>query len=143
LLKIEIYSLGELKGNRGTPLILATIRLESVKSGAIWDSWSEKQRKHPVLGVREDDPQGVLFRGSLLSSRHVYPNSILGALLGIRGLELSLVATDQTERGPATVMLVTASAVLALNSTSPGFVIGRALALLINRLPKHEHQLSH
>jgi MFS superfamily sulfate permease-like transporter len=86
---------------------------------------------------------GVFFGGSLLSLLHVYPNSILGVLLGISGLELSLVATDQTERGPATVMLATAAAVLALNSTATGFAIGWALALLLNRLPKHEHRPSH
>ncbi len=81
---------------------------------------------------------GVCFGGSLLSLLHVYPQSILGVLLGISGLELSLVATDQTERGPATVMLATAAAVLALNSTATGFAIGWALALLMNLLPKHQ-----
>ncbi len=81
---------------------------------------------------------GVCFGGSLLSLLHVYPQSILGVLLGISGLELSLVATDQTERGPATVMLATAAAVLALNSTATGFAIGWGLALLMNVLPKRQ-----
>jgi MFS superfamily sulfate permease-like transporter len=79
----------------------------------------------------------VFFGGSLLSLLHVYPKSVLGVLLGISGLELALVATDQTEREAATVMLATAAAVLALNSTATGFAIGWALALLINRIPKH------
>jgi len=74
----------------------------------------------------------VFFGGSLLSLLHVYPNSILGVLLGISGLELALVATDQRERGPATVMLGTAGAILALNSTATGFAIGWILALLMN-----------
>jgi MFS superfamily sulfate permease-like transporter len=74
----------------------------------------------------------VLFGGSLLSLLHVYPQSILGVLLAISGLELSLVASDQAERGPATVMLATAAAVLALNSTATGFAIGWALALVMN-----------
>jgi hypothetical protein len=74
----------------------------------------------------------VFFGGSLLSLLHVYPHSILGVLLGISGLELALVATDQRERGPATVMLGTAAAILALNSTATGFAIGWILALLMN-----------
>jgi MFS superfamily sulfate permease-like transporter len=80
----------------------------------------------------------VFLGGSLLSLLHVYPKSVLGVLLGISGLELALVATDQRERSSATVMLATAAAVLALNSTATGFAIGWALALLINRLPKHK-----
>jgi MFS superfamily sulfate permease-like transporter len=75
----------------------------------------------------------VFFGGSLLTLLHVYPNSILGVLLSISGLELSLVATDQTERVAATVMLGTAAAVLALNNTATGFAIGWLLALLITR----------
>jgi MFS superfamily sulfate permease-like transporter len=74
----------------------------------------------------------VFLGSSLLSLLHVYPNSLLGVLLGISGLELSLVSTDQKERGPATVMLGTAAAVLALNSTATGFAIGWVLALLLN-----------
>jgi MFS superfamily sulfate permease-like transporter len=73
----------------------------------------------------------VLLGGSLLNILHVYPKSILGVLLGISGLELALVARDQTERSPATVMLATAGAVLALGSTATGFVIGWGLAVLI------------
>jgi MFS superfamily sulfate permease-like transporter len=82
---------------------------------------------------------GVFLGGSLLSLLHVYPNSILGVLLGISGLELSLVATDQTERGAATVMLGTAAAVLALNSTATGFAIGWVLSLLMNQVLTTKH----
>ena len=73
----------------------------------------------------------VFFGGSLLTLLHIFPSSILGVLLGISGLELALVATDQTERVPATVMLGTAAGVLALGSTATGFALGWALALLI------------
>ncbi len=73
----------------------------------------------------------VFFGGSLLTLLHLFPSSILGVLLGISGLELALVATDQTERVPATVMLGTAAGVLALGSTATGFAVGWALALLI------------
>ena len=73
----------------------------------------------------------VFFGGSLLTLLHLFPGSILGVLLGISGLELALVATDQTERVPATVMLGTAAGVLALGSTATGFALGWALALLI------------
>ncbi len=75
----------------------------------------------------------VFFGGSLLALLHIYPKSILGVLLGVSGLELSLVATDQTGRMAATVMLATAAAVLALNNTATGFAIGWALALLLTR----------
>jgi MFS superfamily sulfate permease-like transporter len=73
----------------------------------------------------------VFFGGSLLALLHFYPNSILGVLLSISGLELALVATDQTERVAATIMLGTAAGVLALSSTATGFAIGWVLALLI------------
>jgi MFS superfamily sulfate permease-like transporter len=73
----------------------------------------------------------VFFGGSLLTLLHLFPSSILGVLLGISGLELALVATDQSERVPATVMLGTAAGVLALGSTATGFALGWALALLI------------
>ncbi len=75
----------------------------------------------------------LFFGGSLLALLHIYPKSILGVLLGVSGLELSLVATDQTERMAATVMLATAAAVLALNNTATGFAIGWVLALLLIR----------
>jgi MFS superfamily sulfate permease-like transporter len=74
----------------------------------------------------------VLFGGSLLALLHVYPNSILGVLLSISGLELALVAMDLTERTAVTIMLATAAGILALDSTATGFALGWALALLIS-----------
>jgi MFS superfamily sulfate permease-like transporter len=73
----------------------------------------------------------VFLGSSLLALLHIYPKSVLGVLLGISGLELALVARDQTERGDATIMLATAAGVLALGNTATGFALGWALALLI------------
>jgi MFS superfamily sulfate permease-like transporter len=82
----------------------------------------------------------VFFGGSLLTLLHVYPNSILGVLLTISGLELALVATDQTERVAATIMLGTAGGVLALGSTATGFAMGWILALLIGWKKNRDHR---
>jgi len=73
----------------------------------------------------------IFFGSSLLALLHVYPKSVLGVLLGISGLELALVARDQTGRGAATVMLCTAGVILALGSTATGFALGWVLALII------------
>mgnify|MGYP001098182365 FL=1 len=73
----------------------------------------------------------IFFGSSLLALLHVYPKSVLGVLLGISGLELALVARDQTGRGAATVMLCTAAVILALGSTATGFALGWILALII------------
>jgi MFS superfamily sulfate permease-like transporter len=72
----------------------------------------------------------VFFGGSLLTLLRIYPKSILGVLLSISGLELALVARDQTGRGAATVTLTTAGAMLALGNTATGFAIGWILALI-------------
>jgi len=73
----------------------------------------------------------VFFGASLLTLLHVYPESILGVLLSISGLELALMATDQTERVAVTIMLGTAAGILALSSTATGFAMGWILALLV------------
>jgi MFS superfamily sulfate permease-like transporter len=82
----------------------------------------------------------VFFGGSLLALLHVYPNSILGVLLAISGLELALLATDQTERVAATIMLGTAGSILALGSTATGFALGWILALLIGWKRNHDQR---
>lgn len=74
----------------------------------------------------------LFLGGSLLALLHIYPKSILGVLLSVSGLELALVARDQTERRAATVMLATAAGVLAIGSTATAFAIGWILALLIS-----------
>ncbi len=73
----------------------------------------------------------VLFGGTILALLHSYPKSVLGVLLAVSGLELTLVARDQTARTPATVMYSTAAAILALGSTATGFMFGWALALVV------------
>jgi MFS superfamily sulfate permease-like transporter len=73
----------------------------------------------------------IVFGGSLLTLLHGYPGSVLGVLLGVSGLELALVARDQTERAPATVMYATAGAILALGNTATGFTIGWILAVIL------------
>jgi MFS superfamily sulfate permease-like transporter len=78
----------------------------------------------------------IFLGGSLLALLHVYPNSVLGVLLSIGGIELALVATDQRARTPATIMFATAAGILAFGSTATGFVIGWALALLISYTKK-------
>jgi MFS superfamily sulfate permease-like transporter len=82
----------------------------------------------------------VFFGGSLLALLHIYPNSILGVLLAISGLELALVATDQTERVAATIMLGTAGSILALGSAATGFALGWILALLIGWKRNRDHR---
>jgi hypothetical protein len=73
----------------------------------------------------------MFFGGSLLTLLHLYPNSILGVLLSISGLELALATSDQKERMAATIMLGTAAGVLVPGSTAIGFAMGWILALLI------------
>jgi MFS superfamily sulfate permease-like transporter len=80
----------------------------------------------------------VFFGASLLALLHVYPACLLGVLLGISGLELALVATDQTERVAVTIMLGTAAGILALGSTATGFAIGWTLALLVGWHKSHK-----
>jgi len=82
----------------------------------------------------------VFFGGSLLTILGVYPGSILGVMLSISGLELAIVAMDQTERTAATIMIGTAAGILALGSTATGFAIGWILALLVGW--KHDHNQS-
>ena len=64
-----------------------------------------------------------------------FPASILGAMLAVRGLELALVARDQTARSDAFAMLVTTGACLGLNNIALGFGLGWGLALLLRLWP--------
>ncbi len=77
----------------------------------------------------------VLFGASLLALCRAFPASILGVMLAVSGSELALVTRDQTRRGDAFIMLLTAGAVLGLNNIALGFGIGLVLALLA-RLPR-------
>jgi MFS superfamily sulfate permease-like transporter len=70
----------------------------------------------------------VLFGASLLSLCQAFPTSILGVMLAAAGMELALVCRDQTRRGDAFVMLLTAAVAMAVNHTAVGVVCGLAVA---------------
>ena len=72
----------------------------------------------------------VIFGASLMSFCRAFPASVLGVMLGFSGVELALVARDQTARAPAFTVLVTAGACLGLN-LALGFLIGLSLELLL------------
>jgi MFS superfamily sulfate permease-like transporter len=69
----------------------------------------------------------VLFGASLMNFCRVFPDSVLGVMLGFSGIELALVARDQSRRADAFIMLLTAGACLALNNIALGFGLGLAL----------------
>ena len=69
----------------------------------------------------------VLFGASLMNFCRVFPESVLGVMLGFSGIELALVARDQNRRAEAFIMLLTAGACLALNNIALGFGLGLAL----------------
>jgi MFS superfamily sulfate permease-like transporter len=81
----------------------------------------------------------VFLGGSLLMLLRVYPNSILGVLLGISGLELAVVARDQTQREAAIIMLATAGCTLAFENTALGFALGWGLATLLQFTQPSKH----
>lgn len=70
----------------------------------------------------------VCFGSSLMLLCRSFPNSVLGVMLGLAGMELALVCRDQTARSSAFVMFLTAVACLALNHVALGFVIGLIVA---------------
>jgi MFS superfamily sulfate permease-like transporter len=73
----------------------------------------------------------VLFGSSLMAIARAFPASVLGVMLSFSGIELALVTRDQTDRGAAFVMLLTAGASLGLGDISLGFTLGLAVALLL------------
>jgi MFS superfamily sulfate permease-like transporter len=76
----------------------------------------------------------VAFGGSLMALCGAFPASILGVMLAFSGLELALVARDQTGRDEALVMLATAAAALGLNNMAAGFGVGVAVAAIMGLL---------
>jgi MFS superfamily sulfate permease-like transporter len=76
----------------------------------------------------------VLFGSSLMAIARAFPASVLGVMLSFSGIELALVTRDQTDRGAAFAMLLTAGACLGLGDISLGFILGLAVALLL-KLP--------
>jgi MFS superfamily sulfate permease-like transporter len=73
----------------------------------------------------------VVFGASMMGFCRAFPASILGVMLGFSGIELALVARDQTERTDAFIMIATAGISLAMNNVAVGFVIGLVVALTI------------
>ena len=69
----------------------------------------------------------VLFGASLMALCRAFPASVLGVMLAFSGLELALVARDQTSRTDAFAMLLTTGACLGLNNIAVGFGLGLAL----------------
>lgn len=76
----------------------------------------------------------VTLGASLMGVCRVFPASILGVMLGFSGMELALVARDQTRKTDAFCMLLTAATCLALNNMALGFVLGWGMAWCV-RLP--------
>jgi len=68
----------------------------------------------------------VFFGASLITLVKHFPQSVLGVMLTVSGIELALVTRDQQRRTDAFVMLLTAGACLAIN-IGIGFLIGIAL----------------
>jgi MFS superfamily sulfate permease-like transporter len=80
----------------------------------------------------------VLLGASLMALCQAFPASVLGVMLAFSGLELALVARDQTRRVDALPMLVTAGTCLGLNNIALGFGLGLGLTwvLRVARFPE-------
>ena len=70
----------------------------------------------------------VVFGASLIGLCQAFPMSVLGVLICFGGLELALIARDQTRRADAFVMLAVVGVALALKSVAVGFALGMLLA---------------
>jgi MFS superfamily sulfate permease-like transporter len=70
----------------------------------------------------------LLFGGSLMALCQVFPAGVLGVMLAVSGIELALVARDQTARIDAYAMLLTTGACLGLNNIALGFALGIVLS---------------
>jgi MFS superfamily sulfate permease-like transporter len=83
----------------------------------------------------------VALGASLMALCQAFPASVLGVMLAFSGLELALVARDQTRRIDALPMLVTAGACLGLNNIALGFALGLGLTWMLRaaRFPAEEH----
>jgi hypothetical protein len=71
----------------------------------------------------------IVFGSSTKGLCQAFPSGILGVMLAFSGVELALVARDQTRRSDALVALVTAGVSLALNNVAIGFVVGLLVGL--------------
>ena len=75
---------------------------------------------------------GTLFGTAAAIVVYAYPRSFLGVLLVFAGLELALNARHQTDKRGFTVLLLTASGAVAIN-TLVGFLIGIVVHLTSSR----------
>jgi MFS superfamily sulfate permease-like transporter len=82
----------------------------------------------------------VALGASLMALCQAFPASVLGVMLAFSGLELALVARDQTRRIDALPMLLTAGACLGLNNIALGFALGLGLTWMLRaaRFPAEE-----
>ncbi|MFQ5608383.1 MAG: putative sulfate/molybdate transporter, partial [Candidatus Zixiibacteriota bacterium] len=71
----------------------------------------------------------LVFGAGLIKLLQVFPESILGVLLVLAGVELALPARDMTEKREFRITVITALAIVALN-TGVGFLVGAIYAAL-------------
>jgi hypothetical protein len=80
---------------------------------------------------------GLFAGGAALTVLLAYPDSVLGVLLMFTAIELALVALDVRNRRDGLILLVTAGAIIGLESTFLGFLVGLAVAYLVTYTYRH------
>ncbi|KAG2444026.1 hypothetical protein HYH02_009225 [Chlamydomonas schloesseri] len=80
----------------------------------------------PVLLGAIKAALGLLFGGSLVVLLEAFPQPVLGALLAVSGIELASVVRHTRSARGYTFALLTAVAILALDNTGTGFLVGLA-----------------
>jgi len=78
----------------------------------------------------------LLAGASLISVCDAFPKSILGVMLAFAGVELALVARDQTTRRDASAMLITTAAILGTQHIAIGLAIGLVLVFILRLVPQ-------
>ncbi|MBI2856421.1 MAG: sulfate transporter [Chloroflexi bacterium] len=73
---------------------------------------------------------GLFAGAAALTVLLAYPTSVLGVLLMFAAIELALVALDVRNRRDGLIMLMTAGAILGLESTLLGFLVGLVVSYL-------------
>lgn len=87
-----------------------------------------------MLGAKKM-PAAVAFGASLMALCVAFPAALPGVLLLFSGLELALVARDQTARDAAFIMRVTAGVSLGLNNIALGTLAGLLVSGLMRPQP--------
>jgi MFS superfamily sulfate permease-like transporter len=75
---------------------------------------------------------GLVFGAAATAIIQAYPRSLLGVMLFFAGFELARSARDQTGKRAVSITIVTAAAIIGIN-TLVGFVIGMGLAAVFRR----------